>query len=223
MADGRGRHRSRALWAAQLLLVAAAGGLWGASRLPWVLIHSSDGLGQPKQIVVSGADWSTALVPLALLCLASAVAAMAVRGWQLRALAVVLAVVSLASGYLAISVWVVRDVTMRALDIAEVPLTSLLSTQRHLTGAVVSLAAALFTLAAAVLLMRTATHHAVAVTKYSAPAARRAQAQELQLGRSGGDDDPELSERMMWDALDEGRDPTGDRNDRASGPDGEGR
>ncbi|WP_420109934.1 TIGR02234 family membrane protein [Mycolicibacter arupensis] len=220
MAEGEGRPHNRALRAAQLLLVAAAGGLWGASRLPWVLIDSSDGLGQPKQITVSGAQWSTALVPLALLCLAAAVAAMAVRGWQLRVLAVVLAVVSLASGYLAISVWVVRDVTLRALDIAEVPLTSLLSTQRHLTGAVVSLAAALCTLAAAVLLMRTATHRAGAVTRYAAPAARRAQAQELELG---GKDDPEISERMMWDALDEGRDPTGDPDDRASGPDGEGR
>lgn len=185
-----------------------------------MLIDSSDGLGQPKQITVSGAQWSTALVPLALLCLAAAVAAMAVRGWQMRVLAVVLAVVSLASGYLAISVCVVRDVTLRALDIAEVPLTSLLSTQRHLTGAVVSLAAALCTLAAAVLLMRTATHHAVAVTRYAAPAARRAQAQQLALG---GEGDPEISERMMWDALDEGHDPTGEPDDRACGPDGEGR
>ncbi|MGA7054731.1 MAG: TIGR02234 family membrane protein, partial [Mycobacterium sp.] len=72
---------------AQLLLVVAAGALWAASRLPWVVIRSFDGLGPPKEVTLSGATWSTALLPLALLILATAVAALAVRGWRLRALA----------------------------------------------------------------------------------------------------------------------------------------
>ncbi|QZA05823.1 TIGR02234 family membrane protein [Mycolicibacter heraklionensis] len=223
MADGRERNDTRALRGAQLLLVAAAGGLWGAARLPWVLIRSFDGLGQPKQITVTGASWSTALLPLALLCLAAAVAAMAVRGWQLRVLAVVLAAVSLACGYLAISMWVARDITLRALDIAEIPLTSLLGTDRRLTGAVLSLVAALGVLAAAVLLMRVAAHSAGRVTRYSAPAERRAAARDLEAGKPADPDGPQVSERMMWDALDEGRDPTGDPDDRAPGPDVEGR
>ena len=220
MADGREGNDARALRGAQLLLVAAAGGLWGASRLPWVLISSFDGLGQPKQIVLTGASWSTALVPLALLCLAAAVAAMAVRGWQLRVLALVLAAVSLASGYLATSMWGARDITLRALDIAEIPLTSLLGTERRLTGAVLSLVAALGVLAAAVLLMRVAAHSGSRVTKYSAPAERRAAARDVEAGRRADPDGPRVSERMMWDALDEGRDPTGDADDGASDPDG---
>lgn len=223
MADGRERNDTRALRGAQLLLVAAAGGLWGAARLPWVLIRSFDGLGQPKQITLTGASWSTALLPLALLCLASAVAAMAARGWQLRVLAVVLAAVSLACGYLATSLWVARDITLRALDIAEIPLTTLLGTERRFIGAVLSLVAALAVLAAAVLLMRVAAHNTGRLTKYSAPAERRAAARDPQSGNRGGPAGSQLSERMMWDALDEGRDPTGDPENGSAEPDVEGR
>lgn len=203
MTDASSDRPTRALRGAQLLLVAAAGGLWGASRLPWVLIRSFDGLGQPKEITLAGASWSTALLPLALLCLAAAVAAMAVRGWPLRVLAMVLAAVSLAGGYLAVSMFVVRDITMRALDIAEVPVTSLVGTDRRLTGAAVSLVASLGVLAAAALLMRAAARAAATSTKYAAPAVRRSAAR-------GNADGPQMSERMMWDALDEGCDPTGD-------------
>jgi len=83
---------------AQLLLVVAAAALWTASRLPWVVIRSFDGLGPPKSVTLSGASWSTALLPLAVLQLAAAVAALAVRGWALRALAGLLALVSFAVG-----------------------------------------------------------------------------------------------------------------------------
>ena len=50
---------------AQLLLVLSAVGLWIASRLTWVTIRSSDGLGQPKTAALSGTTWSNALLPLA--------------------------------------------------------------------------------------------------------------------------------------------------------------
>lgn len=215
MTEDRARGGARALRMAQLLLVLAAGGLWGASRLPWVLIRSSDGLGQPKDVTVSGASWSTALVPLALLCLAAAVAAVAVRGWKLRVLAVLMAAVSLAAGYLAVSMWVVRDVALRALDIAEIPLTSLLAADRRLTGAVLSLLAALGVLAAAALLMRAAAHRTNDNAKYETPAARRAATRGVDAAAGA----PEMSERMMWDALDEGSDPT----EPPPGPAAEGR
>lgn len=215
MTEDRARGGQRALRVAQLLLVLAAGGLWGAARLPWVLIRSSDGLGQPKDVTVSGASWSTALVPLAWVCLAAAVAAVAVRGWKLRVLAVLVAAVSLAAGYLAVSMWVVRDVALRALDIAEIPLTSLLAADRRLTGAVLTLLAALGVLAAAALLMRAAAHHTNDNAKYETPAARRA----VTRGVDAAAGTPEMSERMMWDALDEGCDPT----EPPPGPAAEGR
>lgn len=215
MTDGRAGRGNGSLRVAQLLLVVAAGGLWGASRLPWVLIRSFDGLGQPKQVTLNGATWSTALVPLALLCLAAAVAAVAVRGWKLRALALLMAVVSLAGGYLAVSMWVVRDIAVRALDIAEIPVTALLGAERRLTGAVACLIAALGVMAAAALLMRAASHHPSDNAKYATPAVRR----EATRGLDTGSGAPEMSERMMWDALDEGCDPT----EPPPGPEAEGR
>ncbi|MBV9089221.1 MAG: TIGR02234 family membrane protein [Mycobacteriaceae bacterium] len=188
---------------AQLLLVVAAAGLWVASRLPWVVLRSFDGLGLPRTTTLSGASWSAALVPLALLLLAAAVAALAVRGWLLRVLAVLVAAVSAGAAYLAVSLWVIRDVSVRGADLAQIPVVSLVGSERDDTGAAVTLAAALVTLAAAVLLMRRAVKGAAGAARYASPAERRAAAER---GDSGGT----MSERMMWDAIDEGRDPTRD-------------
>lgn len=190
---------------AQVLLLVAALMLWGASRLPWVDVSSFDGLGQPKTTTLSGAAWSTALIPLALLAGAAAVAALAVRGWALRLLALLVAVASAGMGYLAISLWAVTDVSVRAADMAQIAVMFLVGTQRHYWGAGVTLAAAVLTLVGAVLLMRSAGRGA-ATAKYAAPGTRREAAQE-----EGADG---MSERMIWDALDEGHDPT--QNDGGS-------
>ncbi|MGV9802768.1 TIGR02234 family membrane protein [Mycobacterium sp. NPDC003449] len=193
---------------AQLLLVVAAAGLWVASRMTWVRVGSFDGLGQPKEATLVGSSWSTALIPLALLVLAAAVAALAVRGWALRLLALLVAAASAGMGYLAISLWVVKDVAVRAADLALVPVAELTGTQRSYGGAVVTLVAAVCTLCGAVLLMRSANGPGRgAASRYAAPAARRAATQQQDTGEA-------MSERMIWDALDEGRDPTGDRTDQ---------
>ncbi|MDG4668829.1 TIGR02234 family membrane protein [Mycobacterium sp. 236(2023)] len=182
---------------AQLLLVLSAAGLWGASRLTWVQITSFDGLGQPKTADLSGATWSTALVPLALLAVAAAVAVLAVRGWVLRVLAVLVAAASAGMGYLGISLWVVEDVAVRAARLAEVPVADLLGTERHYVGAVVTLLAAALSLVGAVLLMRSGTGGRTEVARYARRPAAKAETPEAA-----------MSERMIWDALDEGRDPT---------------
>lgn len=224
--DRRGRRMIRI---AQLLLVVAALGLWVASRLPWVEVTSFDGLGQPKTIALNGATWSTALLPLALLLLAAAVAVLAVRGWPLRALAVLVALVSGVAGYLAITQWVMRDVSVRGAGLAEVTVASLVGSQRHYWGAVLTLAAAVCTLLAAVLFIRSAGAGKGSTTKYAAPAARRAAARETTADQlpDVSDRDATLSERMIWDALDEGRDPTAGAGNSAAppepGPDKEGR
>jgi uncharacterized membrane protein (TIGR02234 family) len=209
---------------AQLLLVVAAGALWVASRLPWVVIRSFDGLGPPKEVALSGGAWSTALLPLALLMLAAAVAAIAVRGWPLRALAGLLAVASLAVAYLGISLWVVPDVAVRGAELAHISVMSLVGSDRRYLGAGIAVAAAALTLIAAVLLMRSASDSKSArlsATKYAAPATRRSNAQREDADGAmlEGPETPEMSERMIWDALDEGRDPT----DRPRESDSEGR
>lgn len=185
---------------AQLLLVLAALALWAASRMPWVDITSFDGLGQPKSTTLNGASWSTALVPLALVALAAAVAALAVRGWVLRLVGVLVAAATVGMGYLGIGLWVIRDVAVRACNLAEIPVSALIGTQRHHWGAVLTLVAAVCALAGAVLLVRSAKTGSMPA-RYAAPAARR------EAARRDGQDDG-MSERMIWDALDEGRDPT---------------
>lgn len=219
MADSRGARLT--IVVAQLLLVVAAGALWVASRLPWVVIRSFDGLGQPKQVTLSGGSWSSALLPLALLMLATAVAALAVRGWPLRVLAVLLAAASLAVGYLGISLWVLPEVAARGAELAHVPLMFLVGSERRYFGAGVAVAAAVCTLIAAALLMRSGGLPRESATKYAAPATRRSNAlRESDRGEMlEGQQQPEMSERMIWDALDEGHDPT----DRARGSDSEGR
>lgn len=206
---------------AQLLLVLAAGGLWAAARLPWVVIHSFDGLGPPKVVTLPGGTWSTALLPLALLALAAAVAAIGVRGWLLRALAGLLALASLAVGYLGVSLWVLPDVAVRGAELAHVPVMSLVGSERRYWGAGVTVAAAAGILIATVLLIRCASDARSTATKYATPATRRSIARRdaadgVMLEEPGT---PDMSERMIWDALDEGRDPT----DRPNEPDTEGR
>src|SRR6516225_3801359 len=219
--DRLGRHTIRI---AQALLVVAAAGLWAASRLMWVDLRTFDGLGPPKLVALPGAAWSSALVPLALLLLATAVAALAVRGWPLRMLAGLLAAASLAIGYLGISLWVIPDVALRGAELAHISVISLVGSERHHWGAGIAVGAALCTLIASVLLMRSTSDPRSAresATKYAAPAARRSNV--LRENANGamleGPETPEISERMIWDALDEGRDPT----DRPHESDSEGR
>lgn len=186
----------------QLALALAAGALWVASRMTWVEISSFDGLGQPQTATLNGGAWSTALVPLAVILLAAVLKSTVGPRWQLRLLALIVGGLSAVMAYLAISLWIVPDVAPRAAGLAEVPIADLLGTQRHYGGAVVTLVAAVVTLAGAVLLMRAPVKVASDDEKYEAPARRREAARRR---ASGGDD---MSERMMWDALDEGRDPT---------------
>jgi uncharacterized membrane protein (TIGR02234 family) len=211
MADApRDRSGRSIIRIAQALLVAAAAGLWAASRVTWVDVRTFDGLGPPKLVTLSGAAWSSGLVPLTLVLLAAAVAALAVRGWPLRMLAVLVAATSLATGYLAISVMVIPDVAVRGAELAHVPVAWLMGSQRHYLGPAITLAAAVCTLVGAVLLMRAATLSRGTATKYVTPAARRS------LSRR---DEKIVSERMIWDALDDGRDPTDQPQESAGPPD----
>lgn len=190
----------------QLLLLLAAGALWLASRMTWVEVSSSDGLGQPKTVALSGGGWSTVLVPLAVMLLAAMLKASLGPTWQLRVLAVVVGGMSAVIGYLAISLWAVRDVAVRAAHLAEVPVANLVGTQRHYGGAAVALFAAVATLAAAILFIRSPAKVATDSDKYSAPARRREAVRQQDPGST-------TSERMIWDALDEGRDPTDPDNE----------
>jgi uncharacterized membrane protein (TIGR02234 family) len=200
---------------AQILLVAAAAGLWAASRLTWAELRIFDGLSPPKVVTLSGAEWSSGLLPLGVVLLAAAIAALAVRGWALRILAVLVALASLATGYLAVSMLEIPDVALRAADLAHVPLLELVGSKRHHGGPVITLVTAVSALVGAALLMRAATTAGGTSTKYVTPGARRATL------RRKGEDEASMSERTMWDALDEGHDPTDESDKSPSPPDGD--
>lgn len=187
---------------AQLLLLAAAAGLWAASRLPWVSVTSFDGLGPPTTATLSGAEWSTALLPLAVLLLAAALAGLAARGWLLRAVALLVAPACLALGYLGASLIVMPDIGPRGAAVAGVPVAALVASDRHPAGAIATLAAAAAALAAAALMMRAAAREAHPGGRYQAG------------HRAGVADADGLSDRGLWDALDAGRDPTSDTEGR---------
>lgn len=188
--------------AAQLLLVLAAAGLWAASRLPWASVRSFDGLGQPRTVSVDGAAWSTALTPMAALLAAAALAALAVRGWLLRVMAVLVAAASLALGYLGIGLIVMPDIGPRAAALADVPVIHLVGSERHVVGALITVAAAVCALLAAVPLMRAAASAAHTPDKYAATRVDPADPTGSDTGSGTA------SARGMWDALDAGRDPT---------------
>jgi uncharacterized membrane protein (TIGR02234 family) len=193
---------------AQLLLLLSAVALWVASRMVWVDVQSFDGLGQPKTTVLTGGSCWPALVPLAAILLVAAVAPIAVRGWRLGLLALIVAGISAVMAYMAISLWVIRDVAPRAAHLADVPVADLMGTQRHYGGAILTLVAAIGALVGAVLLMRSVAKPRPEVDRYE----RRRSAQSAE-------DDADKSERVIWDALDEGSDPTQDPAD----PDNKGR
>lgn len=201
---------------AQIVLVLSAIGLWVASRLTWVTVRSFDGLSQPKSAIVTGAQWSNALIPLAVLLLAAAAAGLAVRGWGLRAMAILVASATLVLGYLGVSLIVTPDVGARGAELAGVSIISLVASQRHYGGAVVTLASAVGALVAAVLLMRSAAS-AKRNTKYAAPAQRRDDVRSKgEKSMADADCAAATSERDMWDALDDGRDPTESRSEIAT-------
>jgi uncharacterized membrane protein (TIGR02234 family) len=185
----------------QLLLLLAAAATWGASRMVWVEVTSSDGLGQPKTTSLDGASWSTALVPLAIMLAAAAIAPIAVHGWRLRVVAVIVAAMSAVMAYMAVSLWAIRDVAVRAAHLAEVPVADLVDSQRHYGGAILALVAAICALVGSVLLLRSAAKPRPQTDRFT----RRGSGQSH-------DDDAEISGRALWDALDEGRDPTSPDN-----------
>lgn len=199
--------RKRLVTGAGLLLI-AAGGLWGASKFTWVRLRSFDGLGEPRTILVSGADWSAALVPLAVALVAAAIATLAIRGWALRILAVLVAVIGAGAAYLGVSLWAVRDVGPRAADVKNVPVSTLIGADRLSGGATTAVVAAVVVVLAAIALLRAA--RGVVDTKYQTPAARRSDSADL--------GEKTQSERVMWDSLDDGQDPTVGPPERSSGP-----
>ncbi|MHA6805136.1 Trp biosynthesis-associated membrane protein [Salinifilum ghardaiensis] len=193
------RTASRGLLSAVVLLaLAAAGLLWGASSTTWVEQAYRDTFGRQDAVTADGARLFPELVPIALAALAAVAAVLATARWLRRLVGVL---VALAGGLL---VWrVAARVLGGALGGDRVPAgtTPLGRPEVHPLGALLALAAGVVLLVAGALVLGWAHRLPVMGAKYSAPGAAKER--------------PKDPDRVLWDELDEGRDPTvRDEDDR---------
>ena len=189
----------QAIFAAAGLAV-AAGCVWASSKMTWVQVSSSDGLGEARTDVIAGSEWAGASVPLALVLLAAIAAVFAVPGrWAVLA-AVVVAAVGIGAVIPAALLLIGGADAGQAGRIAELPARATVSSaEMSVLPPLLAVAGGVVAVAAAVVW---ALRPAGLSAKYDAPSSRRRDA-----ARPG---DEETSQRSMWDALDAGIDPTAD-------------
>ncbi len=205
--------RSRLSGMSVVFLLIGAACLWGSSRMTWVHVTSSDGLGEDRSTDLLGSTWAAASTPLALALVAAVAASFAVKGWASRALALLVGLVAVGAAVPALQALVGDISDGKAADLAELPgRANVVSAQAFALPPALGLLGAVFALAASVVLMRKPTARKVLSSKYDAPAVRRdAVSRRVKSASERADENGEgedLTERMLWDALDAGEDPT---------------
>ncbi|WP_431818323.1 TIGR02234 family membrane protein [Gordonia jacobaea] len=167
----RAQRRTKLL--GSILLAAAALAFWIASRLTWATVLAADGLSPARTFDVKGSDWSPWLTPLALVLLAAILAAMSLRGWGLRILALLVAAAGVLAAFPAISLIMggTNDLyAATAAGLSDRYVVQLVTTNNWVAAVV--LIGSLCAVAAGVLLMRVASGAGMS-SKYKTPAARR--------------------------------------------------
>ncbi|WP_226995605.1 TIGR02234 family membrane protein [Gordonia phthalatica] len=202
---------------ASILILVAALGLWGASRMKWATILVGENPPSPSRVVtVDGSQWSPWLVAVAIAMVAAVGAQFAVRGMALRLVAILVAIGGGVSVIPAISLLTEGQdnsyiVKMAGLDPSRNPIDGI---PVESTPGYLVIAAAVCAVIGAVFMMRTANKSGMS-SKYDSPAARRAELErkvfaERERAAAGEPVAPETNERFLWDSLDEGLDPTDD-------------
>ncbi|WP_307610813.1 TIGR02234 family membrane protein [Nocardia shimofusensis] len=204
-----------------ILLASAAALMWGVSRLTWVTVSSADGLTEPRVDELKGAVWFGALTPLALVLLAAIAAVLATKGWPRRIVGVLVALIGAVTAVPAFALLTGSGATAeRAGALAELPgRATVTDVQTSPLPAVVTVVAALCAFGAGLLLARMPRETQGLAGRYDAPGTRRAAAAEAVAERRSQDGST-LSERVLWDALDAGEDPTEDSPRTSDGPPG---
>ncbi|MCT6733508.1 MULTISPECIES: TIGR02234 family membrane protein [Rhodococcus erythropolis group] len=187
--------------------------------MTWVHLTSSDGKTLERTTDLDGSTWAAAMTPLALALLAAIAASFAVRGWALRVVGLLVALVAVAVAVPAVQLLVSGASADRAVDLAELSgHPEDLSTTVSVLPALLALVGAVAALGAAALLMRKPPVRGGLSSKYDNPAARREAAAKLGQGDKPASDEP-VTQRMLWDALDAGEDPTATDGDDGVGGD----
>lgn len=239
-AGHRGAGRGRRLGVIAVLLGVASVAFWAASRMTWAELSAADGMAPPRTFTVEGSDWTLLLTPLAIVLLAGIAAAASLRGWALRIAAVIVAAIAVLGILPAITLLTGDDHTTYAAKVIDMPARyQPLEVDTSLLPGIVVLLGALAAVLGAVVMLQTAALDAPMSSKYKSPGARRAELEERvfaqresdkESGRVPGSDAPSESgrtssteaatdgapnnERMFWDALDTGDDPTVGPSDR---------
>jgi uncharacterized membrane protein (TIGR02234 family) len=198
----------RLLGLVALLLAVAAAVLWGASRLTWVS-QAVESLTGPRTSTADGATAEPILVPWALLCLAAIGGLVATAGWGRRVVGTLVAVAGLwallraASGLLAPA----SDALPPGMRPGDRPLPA----EAVVGGPLLGIVGAAAMLAAGLLTVRWAAVLPRMGAQYDAPGGARAERPR-----------PADPDKALWEALDDGRDPTGDptREPDTDPPDG---
>lgn len=202
--------------------------------MTWVTLVSSDGLTDPATRTLDGGVWFGALTPVALVLLAGVAAVFATRGWLRRVVGVVVALLGAVAAVPGFALLTHHGKTAdRAAVLAQLPARAHVD---HVTAATfpaaLSLIGAVLAFAAGVLLARMPEATAKLSGKYDNPVFRRAaaaqqvarqrdhaahssaatsgEAVESGAPQAGSGSGEQLSERVLWDALDAGADPTDD-------------
>ncbi|GAA4830363.1 Trp biosynthesis-associated membrane protein [Saccharopolyspora rosea] len=174
-----------------LLLLAAAGLLWGSGALRWVdQSYRTPFSGQ----ITAGADGSVVraeLVPLALASLAAIAAVLATGGWLRRVVGAVVVVAGGLVGWRAATGF--RLSTFHAVNVPSGS-TPVGAAALHPVGPLLMALGAVALFVGGLLVLLRADRMPAMGAKYSAPGATERRSQ-----------DPD---RRMWDDLDHGRDPT---------------
>jgi uncharacterized membrane protein (TIGR02234 family) len=232
--------RNRRLGVIAVLLGVAAVAFWAASRMTWAELIAADGMAPPRTFTVKGSDWTLLLTPLAIVLLAGIAAAASLRGWALRITAVIVAAIAVLGILPAITLLTGDDHTSYAAKVIDMPARyQALEVNTSTVPGIIVLLGALAAVAGSVVMLQTAARDAPMSSKYKSPAARRAELEEqvfaqrateqgkdrasrpdaqTSAGQTPAADAPAdgapNNERMLWDALDTGDDPTIDPADR---------
>lgn len=187
---------ARLLWLVVVLLLVGAGALWAASEVVWGTQWYRTPFSGDKPVELSGAQLRPELVPFALATLAAGAAVLATGGWLRRIVGLLVAV---AGGFLVQRAFTAGEPAGGGPGVPEgsEPLGAV---STSLLGSSLMTAGGLVLVAAGLLVAVRARRMPAMGAKYSAPGAKKPRIQ-----------DPD---RRLWEALDEGADPTTDDRDR---------
>ena len=184
-----------------LLLGLGAAGLWGASRMDWVVAETADDLAGDRSIAISGGQWSMETTALALVMLAGCVAGLALRRLGRRVVGVISALAAIGASWAGLTMLAGTPDPEHARNVLRAAATNETAVNAEGISEWAHVVAVEPNVVGPVLLAMRPGVDPAAVNKYERKAAREEKL-ERELAES-----PD-SGRVLWDALDADIDPS---------------